>query len=304
MPAVRAAVGRGVHLDVGHGAGSFAFDVAERALAQDLLPGTISSDLHQFNIHGPVFDLATTLSKFLHLGPDTGTGDRASDDPPGEDLRLRGGSGHAPRGRRGRRLGVRAAGRGFHVHGLAWSSPDRASQAEPGGDGQVRPALRRSLDPRSRFGVTARSVPWRKLSPARAPLARSETMRHSAQSRGSRTPMTAALGIAALLWATAAEGIAVDSVDEATGVLFREGFDDARLARARLVRRPEPSRSPARAPRPATAASNTTGRRAQRRPRARRACAGCSSRPRPFTCVSTSSSRRAGAGPGVRIIPT
>ena len=35
---------------------------------QGLLPGTISSDLHQFNIHGPVFDLATTLSKFLHLG--------------------------------------------------------------------------------------------------------------------------------------------------------------------------------------------------------------------------------------------
>jgi dihydroorotase len=68
LPDVRAAVGRGVHLDVGHGAGSFAFDVAERALKQDMLPGTISSDLHQFNIHGPVFDLATTLSKFLHLG--------------------------------------------------------------------------------------------------------------------------------------------------------------------------------------------------------------------------------------------
>ena len=63
-----AAVGRGVHLDVGHGAGSFSFDVAERAVKQGLLPGTISSDLHQFNIHGPVFDLATTLSKFLHLG--------------------------------------------------------------------------------------------------------------------------------------------------------------------------------------------------------------------------------------------
>jgi dihydroorotase len=67
-PAVLAAVDRGVHLDVGHGAGSFMFDVAERALKQGLLPGTISSDLHQFNIHGPVFDLATTLSKFLHLG--------------------------------------------------------------------------------------------------------------------------------------------------------------------------------------------------------------------------------------------
>lgn len=68
LQSVRAAVDRGVRLDVGHGAGSFSFDVAEKALAQDLLPGTISSDLHQFNIHGPVFDLATTLSKFLHLG--------------------------------------------------------------------------------------------------------------------------------------------------------------------------------------------------------------------------------------------
>jgi dihydroorotase len=68
LPEVLTAVGRGVHLDVGHGAGSFAFDVAERAIKQGLLPGTISSDLHQFNIHGPVFDLATTLSKFLHLG--------------------------------------------------------------------------------------------------------------------------------------------------------------------------------------------------------------------------------------------
>jgi len=67
-PAVLAAVDRGVHLDVGHGAGSFMFDVAEKAIKQGLLPGTISSDLHQFNIHGPVFDLATTLSKFLHLG--------------------------------------------------------------------------------------------------------------------------------------------------------------------------------------------------------------------------------------------
>jgi dihydroorotase len=67
-PAVLAAVDRGVHLDVGHGAGSFAFEVAEKAIEQGLLPGTISSDLHQFNIHGPVFDLATTLSKFLNLG--------------------------------------------------------------------------------------------------------------------------------------------------------------------------------------------------------------------------------------------
>jgi dihydroorotase len=68
LPAVHSAVARGVHLDVGHGAGSFSFDVAERALKEDLLPGTISSDVHQFNVNGPVFDLVTTLSKFLHVG--------------------------------------------------------------------------------------------------------------------------------------------------------------------------------------------------------------------------------------------
>ena len=68
LPEVRKAVANGVHLDVGHGAGSFSFDVAEKAMRQELLPGTISSDVHQFNVNGPVFDLATTLSKFLHLG--------------------------------------------------------------------------------------------------------------------------------------------------------------------------------------------------------------------------------------------
>ena len=61
-------VASGVHLDIGHGAGSFSFDTAETALEQGLMPGTISSDVHQFNVHGPVFDLATTVSKFLYLG--------------------------------------------------------------------------------------------------------------------------------------------------------------------------------------------------------------------------------------------
>ncbi|MEX2263593.1 MAG: amidohydrolase/deacetylase family metallohydrolase [Bryobacteraceae bacterium] len=68
LPEVRQAVTRGVNLDIGHGAGSFSFDTAEKALQQELLPGTISSDVHQFNYNGPVFDLATTLSKFMHLG--------------------------------------------------------------------------------------------------------------------------------------------------------------------------------------------------------------------------------------------
>jgi dihydroorotase len=67
-PAVRAAVERGVNFDVGHGAGSFEFSVARKSLEQGLVPGTISSDIHAWNIAGPVFDLATTASKFLHLG--------------------------------------------------------------------------------------------------------------------------------------------------------------------------------------------------------------------------------------------
>lgn len=68
LPEVREAIGRGVLLDVGHGRGSFAYEVARRALGQGVLPDTISSDLHHYNVHGPVWDLATTVSKFLHLG--------------------------------------------------------------------------------------------------------------------------------------------------------------------------------------------------------------------------------------------
>ena len=68
LPEVREAVRRGVVFDVGHGVGSFSFEVARRALAAGLTPGTISSDLHYYNVNGPVFDLATTMSKFLLLG--------------------------------------------------------------------------------------------------------------------------------------------------------------------------------------------------------------------------------------------
>ena len=67
-PAVREAVERGVRLDVGHGWVSFSFDVAERALADGLLPETISTDLHHYCVTGPVFDLPTLMSKFMALG--------------------------------------------------------------------------------------------------------------------------------------------------------------------------------------------------------------------------------------------
>jgi dihydroorotase len=68
LDAVKEAVDKGVNLDVGHGRGSFSFKVAEKALSQGISPQTISSDLHHYNVFGPVYNLATTVSKFLYLG--------------------------------------------------------------------------------------------------------------------------------------------------------------------------------------------------------------------------------------------
>jgi len=66
--AVREASDRGVVFDVGHGFGSFDWDVVEAALEQGFEPTTISTDVHTMNIHGPVYDMPTTMSKFLALG--------------------------------------------------------------------------------------------------------------------------------------------------------------------------------------------------------------------------------------------
>ena len=59
---------RGIIFDVGHGAGSFSFDTADHAMSQGFFPDNISSDVSTISIEGPVFDLVTTISKFLHIG--------------------------------------------------------------------------------------------------------------------------------------------------------------------------------------------------------------------------------------------
>ncbi|OED40373.1 dihydroorotase [Chromatiales bacterium (ex Bugula neritina AB1)] len=68
LPEVIAARERGVYFDIGHGMGSFSFDVARTMLEQGFAPDTISSDIHELCINGPAFDQVTTLSKFLNLG--------------------------------------------------------------------------------------------------------------------------------------------------------------------------------------------------------------------------------------------
>jgi len=68
LPVIRDLQERGLILDIGHGTGSFSFAVAEAMLEQSILPDTISSDIHQLAVQGPMYDLPTTLSKFLALG--------------------------------------------------------------------------------------------------------------------------------------------------------------------------------------------------------------------------------------------
>lgn len=65
---VREARSRGVLFDVGHGLGSFNFEAARKALADGFLPDTISTDIYNLNVKGPVFDMPTTMSKMMHLG--------------------------------------------------------------------------------------------------------------------------------------------------------------------------------------------------------------------------------------------
>lgn len=67
-PHIKELKDQGMVLDVGHGTGSFSYEVAEAMLDQGIPPDVISSDIHQMAVQGPMFDLPTTLSKFINLG--------------------------------------------------------------------------------------------------------------------------------------------------------------------------------------------------------------------------------------------
>jgi dihydroorotase len=60
---------RGVIFDVGHGAGSFAWDTARKAFEHHFYPDTISTDLHRYSVAAPLcISLPGVMSKFLALG--------------------------------------------------------------------------------------------------------------------------------------------------------------------------------------------------------------------------------------------
>ncbi|MDR2985817.1 MAG: amidohydrolase/deacetylase family metallohydrolase [Nocardiopsaceae bacterium] len=123
LPEAIAARERGVLFDIGHGIGSFAYEVARNAIAQGFAPDTISSDLHSHNCDGPVFDQATTLSKLLHVGMELDDVIKATTSTPAYAIG------------KAQTLGAIAAGRQADLSVLElrtghWALPDAAGQTE------------------------------------------------------------------------------------------------------------------------------------------------------------------------------
>lgn len=68
LNSVLAAKKKGVVFDVGHGAGSFSWTVAELCAKTGFWPDCISTDLHKESCEAPCYDLTIAMSKMLHLG--------------------------------------------------------------------------------------------------------------------------------------------------------------------------------------------------------------------------------------------
>ena len=66
---LRAALARGVLIDAAPAKSHMSFDVARRALAEGIVPTTLSTDITRTNYRGPaLFSLPVVMSKFLALG--------------------------------------------------------------------------------------------------------------------------------------------------------------------------------------------------------------------------------------------
>ena len=67
-PAMQAGRKRGILFDVGHGGGSFNWNVAVPATRAGFWPDSISTDLHTGSMNAGMKDLTETMSKILNLG--------------------------------------------------------------------------------------------------------------------------------------------------------------------------------------------------------------------------------------------
>ncbi|WP_405801408.1 amidohydrolase/deacetylase family metallohydrolase [Streptomyces sp. NBC_01506] len=66
-PALEAGRERGVLFDVGHGGGSFDWNVAMEGKKEGFWPDTISTDLHVTSMNGGMKDMSNVMSKFLTM---------------------------------------------------------------------------------------------------------------------------------------------------------------------------------------------------------------------------------------------
>lgn len=92
-PALRRAYDAGVLFDLGHGSGGFAYDVLEAQFAAGMPPHTVSTDLHTRSLHGPAFDLPTTMAKLLAVGLPLAAVVAAASSAPARALGLPAGAG-------------------------------------------------------------------------------------------------------------------------------------------------------------------------------------------------------------------
>lgn len=67
-PRMLEAQDRGIIFDVGHGGGSFFYEIAIPAVEQGLWPNTISTDLHTGSMNGGMKDLLNVVSNMMALG--------------------------------------------------------------------------------------------------------------------------------------------------------------------------------------------------------------------------------------------
>jgi len=78
-PQVHAAREKGIKFDIGHGSGSFSWEVSHALAEQGFWPDTISTDVHTSSIKAPIsIDMPNAMSKLLHLGMDLDAVIRAS----------------------------------------------------------------------------------------------------------------------------------------------------------------------------------------------------------------------------------
>jgi dihydroorotase len=88
-PAIREARERGILFDVGHGSGSFCFDVAEAAIREGFFPDTISTDLQTRHLNStPFHTLPLVVSKLRAAGMPEENILRAVTQNPARVLRL------------------------------------------------------------------------------------------------------------------------------------------------------------------------------------------------------------------------